>query len=259
VTGITASDKIYDSTNSATVDVSNAIFTGLVSGDDVSVSASGTFSSKTVGTSKTVTLVSTYSGNDYLNYAITSQSTTAASISKATLSLSGSTGVTRAYTGTNAMAAGTTGYGTLTGLLGSDSVTVTGSPIFAGTNVGSYAIQQGTVALAGTDAANYNLNWANGNGSITQALLTVTADNKSRAYGSANPSLSQSISGFVNGETALSLGLSVPLATTTASTSTGIGTYTITASLGALNSSNYSFQAVEWQRYHHACIAECYG
>ncbi|NCV28461.1 MAG: hypothetical protein EBW69_06670, partial [Nitrosomonadales bacterium] len=42
--GITAANKTYDGDTSATVDVSAATFTGLVEGDDVTVSATGVFS-----------------------------------------------------------------------------------------------------------------------------------------------------------------------------------------------------------------------
>jgi hypothetical protein len=50
--GITAANKTYDGDTSATVDVSAATFTGLVEGDDVTVSATGVFSDKNVDTNK---------------------------------------------------------------------------------------------------------------------------------------------------------------------------------------------------------------
>jgi hypothetical protein len=46
----------------------------------VTVSATGTFASATVGTGKTVNLTSTYTGTDVTNYNITNQSTTTANI-----------------------------------------------------------------------------------------------------------------------------------------------------------------------------------
>ncbi len=51
--------------------------------------------------------------------------------------------------------------------------------------VGLYAI---TVTNA-QSALNYNIGYVNGSLSITQAVLTVSADNKSRVYGDPNPGL----------------------------------------------------------------------
>ena len=54
--GITASNKTYNGNTTATIDVSAATFAELETGDLVTVSASGTFDNKNVGTGKTVTL-----------------------------------------------------------------------------------------------------------------------------------------------------------------------------------------------------------
>ncbi len=50
-------------------------------------------------------------------------------------------------------------------------------------------------------AANYSLTAVAGTLTVTPATLTVTAENKSKVYGSANPPLTYVISGFQNGET----------------------------------------------------------
>src|SRR5205814_832361 len=51
-------------------------------------------------------------------------------------------------------------------------------------------------------AANYSFSYVNGQLTVNKAPLTVTADNQSRAYGDANPTLTFQIAGFKNGETA---------------------------------------------------------
>ena len=59
VTGITASDKVYDGTTDATLDTTGAMLSGVVTGDDVALDASGatgTFDDKNVGMGKTVTV-----------------------------------------------------------------------------------------------------------------------------------------------------------------------------------------------------------
>jgi hypothetical protein len=87
------------------------------------------------------------------------------------------------------------------------------------------------------------------NASLTQtvnkATLTVTANNASKVYGQANPTLTASYSGFVNGETLASSGVSgSPSLNTTATASSAPGTYTITAGPGNLAANNYAFTLV---------------
>jgi hypothetical protein len=75
---------------------------------------------------------------------------------------------------------------------------------------------------------------------VNRAPLTVMADNKSRVYGSPNPTLTASYSGFVNGDTSSVVsGLRL---STTATTSSGVGSYPITGS-GA-SAANYTISYV---------------
>jgi autotransporter-associated beta strand protein len=60
---------------------------------------------------------------------------------------------------------------------------------------------------------------------ITPAPLTVTANNKTRTYGAANPTLTYTASGFVNGDTAATVLGGVLF--TPATVTTGVGTYPI--------------------------------
>ena len=71
VSGITASDKTYDGSTSATMDGTSAVYSGLVSGDTLTGTYSGVFADANVGTGKTVTITSSYSGTDVNNYTIT--------------------------------------------------------------------------------------------------------------------------------------------------------------------------------------------
>jgi hypothetical protein len=103
----------------------------------------------------------------------------------------------------------------------------------APTNAGDYTVI-GTVAGGNyTGSATNTL-------TIAQATLNVTADNQSRAYGLANPPLTVSYSGFVNGEDTNVLSGS-PALSTTAVTESPAGTYPITITQGTLDSANYSF------------------
>src|SRR2546425_2542091 len=61
-----------------------------------------------------------------------------------------------------------------------------------GENVGTYAIQQGTLALS----SNYTLTFVGANLMITPALLTVTADNQTMILHGAVPTVTFKITGF---------------------------------------------------------------
>ncbi len=124
------------------------------------------------------------------------------------------------------------GSGVLSGTLG-----------YAGTsqgaiNAGSYAITPNGL----TANSNYTLTFVDGSLVINKAHLTVTADDKSRFVGEANPVLTATLSGFVNGENLASAGVggSAGLATN-ADTTTPVGKAAITAARGTLTASNYDF------------------
>jgi gliding motility-associated-like protein len=67
---------------------------------------------------------------------------------------------------------------------------------------------------------------------ISKVILTVTADDQSRAYGQSNPSLTFSFTGFVNGDDETDL-TTLPIATTSATVLSTVGNYMITVADGA--------------------------
>ncbi len=80
--------------------------------------------------------------------------------------------------------------------------------------------------------------------SVAKAHLTVKASSASRTYGQANPAFTSTLSGFVNGETATSAGVtgSAALSTTATATSPVSGNpYPITVAAGSLAAANYDF------------------
>ncbi|HWW23083.1 MAG TPA: Ig-like domain repeat protein [Edaphobacter sp.] len=102
------------------------------------------------------------------------------------------------------------------------------------TNAGSYTA---SASVSGVSTpATFSL-------TVNKAVLTVTASNASRVYGAANPTFTYTITGFVSGETQ-SVVSGSPSLTTTATTSSPVGTYTISAALGTLAATNYSFTFV---------------
>jgi len=75
--------------------------------------------------------------------------------------------------------------------------------------------------------ANYTFSYVDGALTVTPAVLRVTADDQTKAYGAANPPLTVHFSGFVNGETTASL-TTPPTVSTTATTASAVGTYPVT-------------------------------
>ncbi|WP_286134462.1 MBG domain-containing protein, partial [Erythrobacter donghaensis] len=130
--------------------------------------------------------------------------------------------------------------GTISGLRNGDTASVVSGLVY-GTNAG-ISSNVGTYAITGSggSAANYDFAYVPGTLTITRALLTVTADGKTREYGLANPALTSTISGLRNGDTASVVsGLALATPATQAS---GVGSYAITASGGS--ALNYDFAYV---------------
>ena len=73
-------------------------------------------------------------------------------------------------------------------------------------------------------------------------ILTYTANDFSRAYGSANPTFTYTRTGLIQG--VLDDVTGKPALSTTATQSSGVGTYAINIAIGTLASSNYDFEFV---------------
>jgi hypothetical protein len=96
------------------------------------------------------------------------------------------------------------------------------------------------VVLSGGSAANYEIILQNGVLKIEPALLTIKANDLTKAYGAANPPLTMTITGFVNGD---DLGdITVPSITTNATVSSSAGIYPVILSGGS--ATNYSMTLV---------------
>ena len=107
---------------------------------------------------------------------------------------------------------------------------------------GVYDILANGSALA---SGNYNLVINNGSFVVRKATIVVTAENKSRFYGTANPEFTASYAGFVNGESLATSGVyGVPAMSTLATETSDIGQYTISTTNGSLGAANYSFSLV---------------
>ena len=156
-------------------------------------------------------------------------------IAKANATVTANSDLTKTYTGIAQSVSGFTASGLVHGETESvlTGVTATGA---TGTNAGDY-----TSTASGTDG-NYSLSFVNGTLRIAKAHLTVTADNQSRLYGEANPTFTETISGFVNNQNLTSSGVTgTATGTSTAGVNTAVGSAIIVASADGFSATNYDF------------------
>ena len=229
-------NKVYDGTTSATVTLGD----NRTAGDVFTLSyTAATFVNKNVGTGKAVSVTGiTISGPDAGNYTFNNTASTTANITQRALLVT-AVGINKVYDG-NTSATVTLADNRVAGdVFTSSSATRT----FVDKNVGiGKIITVSGITITGIDAGNYTFNsTASATANITAKALTVTADNKTKLFGTANPALTVSYSGFATGDNAASL-TTQPSATTTAIVSSPVGTYSITAAGGV--SGNYTFTYV---------------
>jgi len=106
-----------------------------------------------------------------------------------------------------------------------------------------YIRSAGNSNIIASQAGNNNFNPAEDiivNITVNKAQLTITADNKSKPFLSANPALTYTCSGFVYGETAAVLD-TPPMSSTTAEADSPAGDYVITISGGNDNCYNFNY------------------
>ena len=163
VTGITANNKVYDHTATASLNTGNAALVGVFSGDRVSLITSGavgTFASQDVGNGITVSVSGlTLVGPQAGDYTLT-QPTTSANITPATLTVSGITANNKGFDGTTSASLNTSGAN-LVGVYHGDSVTLGASGAtgtFAAASVGTgITVTVTGLTIGGPQAGDYTL------------------------------------------------------------------------------------------------------
>jgi gliding motility-associated-like protein len=125
---------------------------------------------------------------------------------------------------------------TVTVMAGNSAASTIYIRLAATTHVGNY---QGNIVLNSDGAS--DIDEPMPLSTVSPALLTISADNKSKAYNTPNPALTITYSGFQNGDGPAQL-TAQPLVTTTAITSSPGGSYPIMAS-GAV-AKDYTFKYV---------------
>lgn len=229
---VTADDatRRYGSSNPAFT----ATYAGLVAGDTAGDIGPLTFSTAATSTSDVGNYAITVAGLSSANYAVTYLPGTLA-VTQAPLTVT-ARNATRRYGAVNP------GFSaTYTGLVAGDTTADLGplalrTAATVGSDVGSYAITP-----SGLSNGNYAISYAPGTLTVTKAPLTITANDASRRYGSADPALGVRYKGFVAGDDASDLTGTLRVASGTDAGS-NVGTYGISAS--GLSSGNY---AISWR------------
>jgi uncharacterized delta-60 repeat protein len=163
----------------------------------------------------------------------------------APISTYGSGTVTVTVTGAPGTPTGSVGLSIDSGPTTSLTLNGSGSALFS-----TATVSAGNHALTATygATATYETSFATGSLTVLPATLLVTANSVSRPYLTPNPSLTESYTGFVNGQTVSSALSGSPTLTTTALLSSLTGTYpifiTAGTGTGSLTAVNYGFNFV---------------
>lgn len=224
--------KIYGAANP----VFTVTYNGLVNGDVAgNLTTQPTVTTPATAVSPTGSYTLTPGSAISVNYTITYLTGTL-TINKASLTITADT-QTKVYGSANpALTVTYTGFvngDDATKLVTQSAITTTAT---VASSVGTYPI---TAIAAGSP--NYTISYLAGNLVVTQANLTITANNQSKVYGAGNPSLTMSYTGFVSGDDATKL-VTQAASTTPATLSSATGTYIITSS-GA-SSLNYTISYI---------------
>ncbi|WP_433985316.1 MBG domain-containing protein [Tunturiibacter empetritectus] len=216
-----------------------ATITGFVNGDTTATATTGTPSLTTTpaapSAANTYTITAAAGTLASTNYTFTYAPGTL-TITKGTLTVTAGN-ATRAYG-----AANPTFSATATGAASGDTFTFSETTTATTTSpAGTYNI---VPTASGTNIGNYNVVYVNGTLTVTAVNLTVTANSYTITYGTADPTYTATITGFVNGDTAASATTGAPSLTTTPAAPAAANTYTITAAPGTLASTNYTFTYV---------------
>lgn len=246
IAGTAVANKAYDGSTNTTF-TSNGTLTGVLSNgsvsDQVILTANGSFSSMNVGNNIAITMASTIGGSDADNYQLTAQPTVTANITPANITVMANN-LSRAYGATNP----SSGNVTLTSgsLYNGDTLSTANltSNATTASNVGNYSLTANNVTMSSGLVSNYNIGYVNGTLTVTQANITVTANDLSRVYGAANPTsgaVTLTSGSLYNGDTLSTATLSSNALANSSVGSYGLAASNLTMSSGLVGNYNVSY------------------
>jgi hypothetical protein len=245
ISGLIGLNKEYDGTTEANAS-GTAILSGVVDGDDVSLSGvtAYTFATSNAGTGITITTTGyTISGPDASKYDLTQPALTG-NITAKPLSITGLIGDTKTYDGTTKATISETAI--LSGVIGQDKVVLGRTAVytFATANIGTgITINAIGYTISGDDSTNYSLEQPTLSADIIAKVLTITGltgdDKTYDGTTEASASGTAVVSGIVDGEN-ISLAGEPIFSFATASRGTGITITTTGYTISGDTSDNYS-------------------
>ncbi|MGJ0455719.1 YDG domain-containing protein [Aliarcobacter cryaerophilus] len=252
ISNITANNKTYDGTTTATVDKGAIDYTGKFGSDNIAIDTTNlvaTFVDKNVGTHQVNISGITLSGADTNNYNVVAPNSLTASITQKGLTISNITANNKTYDGTTT--ATLSNIGSLVGLVTGEDLVLNNptSVIFSSKDVADgITVTASGYTIADKDsfkASNYNLTQTSKttNANISKADLTATLNDNSKTYDGTSYSGGNGITfnGFVNSETASLLGGNLVYSGTSQGAKDA-GNYIISGS--GLTSNNYNISFV---------------
>ncbi|MGJ0372452.1 YDG domain-containing protein [Aliarcobacter cryaerophilus] len=252
ISNITANNKTYDGTTTATVDKGAIDYTGKFGSDNIAIDTTNlvaTFVDKNVGTHQVNISGITLGGADANNYNVVAPNSLTASITQKGLTISNITANNKTYDGTTT--ATLSNIGSLVGLVTGEDLVLNNptSVIFSSKDVADgITVTASGYTISNKDsfkASNYNLldTSKTTTANISKADLTATLNDNSKIYDGTSYSGGSGITynGFVNGETASLLGGNLVYSGTSQGAK-DTGNYIISGS--GLTSNNYNISFV---------------
>ncbi|MBU6280344.1 MAG: hypothetical protein KGN78_13975 [Actinomycetales bacterium] len=213
VSGLTIVSREYDGTTTAAV-TGTAVLGGILNADQAQVNVAGNptvanFVDANAGVNKAVNLTGlTLGGAAASNYTTNGINGLTGTVTPKTLAITGSSVASKVYDGTTSAIATA---GTLQGLVGSETLTVSASAAFGSRNAGSYAVNTSYTLGNGSNgglAANYALASQALSASITPKALTITGSSAAGKVYDGNSIatvMPGSVQGLVGNETVAGL------------------------------------------------------
>ncbi|ESQ90252.1 YDG domain-containing protein [Asticcacaulis benevestitus] len=190
-------NKTYDGSTSVGVDLASA---GIIDGDTVAFSATGTASDKNAGQGKTVTMSNfAATGTDASNYDVAAPTTASVNIAKKSITVTG-IGQNKTYDGSAVVGVDLASDGIITG----DTVAFFGNGNAVDKNAGAgKSVAVSNIAALGSDAGNYTYaSTGTAIVDIAKKSIVVNAQSGDKIYdGATSVLITLSSNGIVDGDT----------------------------------------------------------
>jgi hypothetical protein len=209
ISGQTAVNKVYDGTDFATLNSTDAVLVGVVAGESVSLNTSaayGTFADADAGNGKLVIVSgNSLNGSAAENYIISQPTGLSANITRAPLSITANSD-SKFIGQSDSIGFNGVSY---SGFVGTQDSSVLGGTLVVARTNGSQnnaGVYTGVLQPSGLTSSNYSISYSNGNFTIVPAeTLLIKTVNASATYGSSFSFVPSSVEYLTNQQVLISL------------------------------------------------------